>query len=317
MKNPKIKIWRKANLKRSAFYSDFSKECGVIPVKLIEALAALGSIDIDDHSNHAIITDVFKTFSPRLLTYAQNIKLRLQNDFRFIVLKNVGFVNLPPTVRDIFVVGFCALMGKPTPTDQIRKQIIWPVTVDKKSKVTFVTFSQHNHEASFHTDTQYFPAPEEVATLWCVTPDKNGQGVNALVDGRYVLQQLALLPDGGTILQTLFTHTYPFRVPTIFTKTRDDNRPELNRAAVFGNKPFIRYRFDTINEGFRVLRLSPQPEEKYALDMLEKIVADDKSQVRILLKKDEVMLTNNHEILHSRDSFKDINRLLLRVRFNF
>lgn len=312
-----IKIWGKATVNETDFYSDFLDECGSLPAILIDKLAALSGIDIDDHHNHKKITSVLKRFFPPLAIFAKSIKIRLQSGVRFVVIKNIGFIDLPLTVRDIFIVGFCSLMGKSTPTDQIRKQIIWPVTVDAKSKDKFLTFSQHNHEAGFHTDTQYFPFPEDVATLWCISPDKYGEGVNALVDGRFIVRELAALPSGADVLQTLFTNQYPFRVPTIFTKTRDDNRPECTEATILGVKPFIRYRADTIKEGFHVLKIHPQPKEKYALDMVEKIAMDPKSQVRLLLQKDEVLLTNNHEILHSRDSFRDTKRLLLRVRFNF
>lgn len=293
------------------------QECGHIPPKLIEKLSDLKDIDINEANNHKAITKVIVNEFPQLYEYAKEVKQRLNNGLRWMVIENMHFNDLPLVVRDAFIVGFCALMGNPTPTDQIRKQIIWPVTVDKNIKTKITTFSQHNGEASFHTDTQYFEHPETIATLWCVAPDKNGEGVNALVDGRYIVQQLAALQNGPNILQTLFTNCYPFRVPTIFTRSADDDKPEITNACIMGTTPFIRYRLDTILEGIKSLKLSLQSHEQQALDAIERIVGDPQSQAKVFLKKGDILLTNNHEILHSRTAFSDTDRLLLRVRFNF
>jgi len=59
------------------------------------------------------------------------------------------------------------LHGNPTATDQ--KQVIWDVKARQRDSAYFSTFSETDGEAAYHTDTQYFPEPEPIFLLYCMS----------------------------------------------------------------------------------------------------------------------------------------------------
>lgn len=312
-----IIAWNAHTIRAEDILSDFSKEAKHIPKKCIVALSNISHLDVNHSSSHKKLATTIRRTAPRLDAYAKNLMQRVKTGFRCVVVKKLPFSELPQEIRNHFIVGFCSLMGNPTPTDQIHKKIIWPVAVDAKNTDGYLTFSQHNHKAGFHTDSQYFVYPEDVATLWCVYPDKYGMGINGLIDGRYVVQQLATLADSPSILQTLLTTIFPFRVPTIFMKHKGMVPPEITKAPILAPMPFIRYRLDAILEGFRSQKKIPTKKQQKALDAIEAILKKDTNAFNVFLEKNDILMVNNHEVMHSRSSFRDKERLLLRVRFNF
>ena len=50
----------------------------------------------------------------------------------------------------------------------------------------FATFSEHDREAAFHTDTQYYPIPERWFALYVMAPAQCGGGLSVMCDGEAV-----------------------------------------------------------------------------------------------------------------------------------
>lgn len=128
---------------------------------------------------------------PETQTLAQEAQERMLGDLRFTVVRGLGFTQLTKPIRNLYILGFTAQMGVATPTDQVDKKVLWPIKADPNPNVKNTTFSQRLGVAPYHTDTQYFQKPEEMFGLWCLQPDKNGDGISGLVDGRYIVEELS------------------------------------------------------------------------------------------------------------------------------
>ena len=183
-------------------------------------------------------------------------------------------------------------------------------------KVKNLTFSQTLGEAAYHTDTQYFSAPEEMFGLWCLQPDKNGDGVSGLVDGRYIVEELSKTNEGRQMLATLMHTEFPFRVPSVFTASGTDDTVEVFMAPILSEEPFIRYRRETLDKGVAATGKQLEPNQLEAINHLDKQLFKDGVAYSFLIKSEEVAFANNYELLHSRSDFQDPERHLIRVRMN-
>ena len=79
----------------------------------------------------------------------------------------------------------------------------------------------------------------------------------------------------------------------------------------------IRYRNDVIEEGIRLAKSSKTT--KQLLDNFDVFINGDACKMyvsKILLKRGDLLILSNNELLHARDSFLDTNRHLLRARFD-
>jgi alpha-ketoglutarate-dependent taurine dioxygenase len=207
-------------------------------------------------------------------------------------------------------------MGVATPTDQVKKQVLWPVKAELNPTVKNLTFSQRLGEAAYHTDTQYFPEPEEMFGLWCLQPDRNGNGVSGLVDGRYIVEELSKTDEGRQILATLMYSEFPFRVPSVFTSGASDETIEVFMAPIVADKPFVRYRRETLDKGVEVTNTELTGDQLSAINHLDERLSDEQIAYSFLIQAGEVAFANNYELLHSRSDFQDPERHLIRVRMN-
>jgi alpha-ketoglutarate-dependent taurine dioxygenase len=296
--------------------ADFDQE--VTLSNLTVALQPFVGHEQDFHSPEfqSDVAQVISRVIPESTSFSQEAKERTLTDLRFCIVRGLGFNSLPDPIRDLYILGFSAQMGVATPTDQVKKKVLWPVQEDMSPIVKNLTFSQTLGEAAYHTDTQYFKDPEEMFGLWCVQPDRNGDGLSGLVDGRYIVQELAQTEEGRQILN-IFMHTeFPFRVPSVFTAGASDETIEVFMAPILAQKPFIRYRRETLDKGVHATGNSLTPEQRSAVDHLDQQVLDKNISYSFLLQKGEVAFANNHELLHSRSNFQDPARHLIRVRMN-
>ena len=253
---------------------------------------------------------------PSAAEFAKEIKTHLDADPRFVIVNGLQFHTLSSDIRDAFILGFCSLIGNPTKTDKVEGKIIWDVTPREYLGHTNTTFSEHNGEAEFHTDSQFFPSPERYFSLWSLKHASDGGGMNGLVDARRITRNLISERLGAEMMEILFTTDLPFRVPTVFTEQRRDDIPEVLMAPIFAQTPYIRYRKDTLQKGMTVKDSSLEPQVSDAIEKLEKIIADQHLVLHHFLQSGQVLFANNHEILHNRTSFTDKTRHLLRVRMS-
>lgn len=245
---------------------------------------------------------------PRAVDLAQEIRRDALGGRRLSIARGLGFERLEEGVQDLFILAFCGLLGTPCPLSEKIKIVIWPVQpmagLDPKRKR--FNFSVSMTEAEFHTDTSSAPEPEKLFTLWCVRPDPRGGGTSLLVDSRYVVESLKSASHSRRALRILETKELPF-----FLSER-----EVTYAPIFaqGREPFLRYRPVLIEKGCAVAGMRLSRPERKALKLLERRLAWKSMALRVLLRKGEVLVCNNHEIFHGREALRDPGRLLKRVR---
>ncbi len=203
----------------------------------------------------------------------------------------------------------CSLIGNPTKHD-VNKKIIWDIKAKEKCNLENSTFSQHKDYAYFHTDSQYRENPEKYFGICALTPATDNGGVNQIITLSQIISAILLMKDGKAFLDTLKRIFFPFYVPNEF-RLNDEN---IILKPILTNDEFIRFRFDTILKGFEFTK--ENQERKNVLNYFKCIVDSINPVLNYKLKKNEYLIIDNHRVLHSRTSFEDDNRHLIRVRMN-
>jgi alpha-ketoglutarate-dependent taurine dioxygenase len=200
-----------------------------------------------------------------------------------------------PFVRDRapdleFVLGFAARLGRPSERDGgIAAWPVTPVTGDPRA-----TFSQRAGHAALHTDAAYRRDPERGVCLFAVRPAQDG-GRSRLVAGKDVLHAL---PDA--LGRQLSRPDWEWRVPAPFQPG-----PPF-RGAVLSRDGKVRWRADT-------LRPAGTGQERAAAEFAARVETLP-AVVEIPLQEGDVLVLDNHRMLHGRTAFTDPCRLLVRVR---
>jgi hypothetical protein len=106
----------------------------------------------------------------------------------------------------------------------------------------------------------------------------------------------------------------PFRVPAVFTREGKGNSVEVTFAPIFGARPAIRYRLDTLNKGLELYPELDTPDLRRALRIVDNAANNPERMVTLAMPSDSLQLLNNHEALHGRSPFSDFDRHVLRIR---
>lgn len=212
---------------------------------------------------------------------------------------------------------FCSSLGVPTATDPERGTIIWEVTPRKHLPSNHSpTITENAIFADLHTDSSYMPQPEQFVSFMMLHPAEDGGGETFYVDGEAAIKWLEQSAHGSATLRILRETKYLFRVPTSFTRLQSDLTPEWVEAPLLADVPLIRYRRDSLQEGFEAAPERFSDAEKLAAwafgDALQSL-----PQERRYLERGDLLILNNHRLLHGRTAFSDLSRLMLRCRFNF
>ena len=149
--------------------------------------------------------------------------------------------------------------------------------------------------------------------LFAIRQARKG-GLTTILDGRKVIYYLNKTKKGRKCTKILSSNLFPFRVPTAYTKQRSENVPEVIFAPIISKKPLVRFRFDTLSNGFECFPKMRKPEIMWAIDCFNRYIGKHPEKLIFCLNKGEILITNNHEILHGRTAFNDKKRLLLRIR---
>lgn len=240
------------------------------------------------------------------------VSRKLKGGIRFAILEGLRFQDIAdPILRDQYILNVCKSMGLPRPTDQKNHTIIWPVQAKAGMNYNNSTYSEHPDRADMHTDTQYFFQPEVAMSLWCIHPSSDGGGESILVDGRRLVEDI-VAEGRESLIDVLRESVFPFEVPSIFTK----DEAEFFVGPIIGENPFIRYRRQTIDRARANPKYSLENRHLQAINELDTYLSQPSRHARFLLKRGQVLFVNNHEVLHGRTSFADLDRLLLRIRFD-
>ncbi len=270
-------------------------------------------VPLDDEAE---LRDALRDASPSIVTIAGTFRTALESDYSGIVIPRIWLDHLDVARRSLVLFALTLCLGRPTATDRIERRIVWDIKARGAAlKAGHVpTFSEHAYEADLHTDTQYFPEPERYLLLYFVKPAACGGGVSQLRDMRCLKSQLERTEEGCWALDVLSRQELPFRIPTTFTATASPDTVEVTFARIFGDRPGIRFRTDTLERGLAAFPEYDTPEIRKALTILQAEVDNQTLRLDAYMEADSVLVINNHEVLHGRGAFTDHGRHALRIR---
>lgn len=206
-----------------------------------------------------------------------------------------------------------SLIGLPISHDA-NNSIIWDIKSNPDSVSNIKTYSEHNHEAELHTDSQYSEYPEDYFGLLTLKTATCGGGKSMLLSLKDILNELQSLPNGHELEHTLSKTDFPFVVPNVFKKIAS-NENEYNFGPILRPNE-IRFRVDTCEKAIKANPEFCKEDQKLAFEELKKLILNSPSTMEFYLKEKDLIFINNKTMLHGRTSFTDARRHLLRIRMN-
>lgn len=247
-----------------------------------------------------------------IIFFGKLIKEKLQKS-GFVIVKNYDLIKFPESLRENLFLCLCLAVGNPVEHNINKRDYVWKIT-PRKNLGSFPTFSEHNLEASLHTDTQYRLNPEKYVSLCTIKKAKCNGGKLILLDMHDVLQTLQKTNYGKNCLFVLQNTMFPFVVPTVFRENK--NKQELIFAPVISENFQLRYRFDTIKEGLKACGISEKDEKFWSLNFFQDHITYHPCLKELSVQEGEIVFLDNQRVMHGRTKFDDLNRLLLRVRID-
>jgi hypothetical protein len=238
------------------------------------------------------------------------------------VIHNLGLAGLPEDRRNAALYALTLMLGYPTSTDQRTGRVAWDVRARPIEEIDgrFTTFSERIGSADMHTDSSFYPMPEEQFILYVVNVARCDGGHSILVDGEDIYQTLQETEEGRKAFDLLSTTPVPFRVPAIYAA--GENNVEVNVALVFGpaKRPgtrfTMRWRYDAIKKGLDARPELDTPALRAALALMNDVAENRAARFKDQLPTDTLMLADNHHMLHGRTTYTDERRHLVRIRIS-
>ncbi|WP_417782613.1 TauD/TfdA family dioxygenase [Terasakiella pusilla] len=270
---------------------------------------------IPKNNEEAIRIDLAQA-APSLKRLGEDLREKLDRDHSLIMLSRTWIDDLDTDQRAALLFSLALQMGSPTPTDQVDKKVVWDIRAlgDKMKSGHVPTFSEHADEACLHTDTQYYPAPERFMLLYYNHPAACGGGLSYCRDISCIKDEMAKTADGRWALNILETTDLPFRIPTTFTSDKAQDTCEVTFAPILSQTPHVRYRKDTLERGFALHPEYKTADVEKALSLFTQELNRADKNVSAFVQRDQLLAINNHECLHGRSEFKDIQRHAFRIR---
>ena len=211
----------------------------------------------------------------------------------------------------------CSEVGTPIGHDADGK-IVWDIKArePQKGASAVITYSEHNHEADLHTDSQYNDYPEDYFSLLTLKRAACGGGESSLLTLSDILVELSDTPVGREVLNILNETEFPFIVPAVFKKD-PEKEFEFVRGRVINQEAHeIRFRVDTIEKALAHDPGLCTAAQVRAFNFFKNLVRTTKQTRHFFLNDGDLIFINNKTTLHGRSSFTDPERHLLRVRMN-
>ena len=182
---------------------------------------------------------------------------------------------------------------------------------------TLSTGGRYHHTkegGSYHTDgCHIFENPPDYVGLLCLNPAKNG-GVSRFISAYTIHNKLQ---EDKNLLRILYEKFYMDKrnenqadeTPTQFVPIFTYNNGKLNCRCC---------QRELIDAGHEKMNKPLTEYQKNALDNLDKLLANENLAVSYLLKKGDMMYSNNKWLIHDRTDFEDsddenLKRALLRT----
>lgn len=246
------------------------------------------------------------------------------------VIHDLGLAGLPEERRNAALYALTLMLGYPTSTDQRTGRVAWDVRAKPAAEggSRFTTFSERVGSADMHTDSSFYPMPEEQFVLYVVRAARCNGGQSLLVDGDDIYDALQRTEAGRAAFDLLCTTPVPFRVPAVYAAGEEN--VEVHVAPVFDKvtrpatrfsvKPpprfAMRWRYDSILKGLAARPDLDTPALRDALALMNEAAETGAARFEEQLPDDSLMLVDNHHMLHGRTTYTDDSRHLIRIRIS-
>jgi alpha-ketoglutarate-dependent taurine dioxygenase len=192
---------------------------------------------------------------------------------------------------------FKKIFGNTLSHDRADENMIAEIAISEKFQGYLGT---SNSEHPFHTDGAYDDNPPLVTALRCETPAKRG-GETRIVSGKAIYDYLTF--KNKDALEALFASD----ALCVERAGKKSCQPVFRRE---GGRIFIRYRSDDTSTP------SDNIFVQEAMAEIKKFLENDKNYLAFILKRKQVLITDNTRLLHARTAFpKDDPRKMHRLFF--
>lgn len=251
---------------------------------------------------------------PELWQLARTINKLLRRGVSTLVVEDLPFARLDLARSKQALLAFASCIGLPVSADPHRLNLVWEVCPKSGLPSDYTpTITEHCGDAALHTDSAFKRSPETYVMLFAYKPASDGGGLSQVLSAQRLLKSLSKSPDGHRCIRLLRETRFPFQVPTAFTKTRQDTVVEWISAPILSGRGKIRYRHDLIVSALDHGVTSLSSESEWAIAHTARELA--KLNPGILSPRSgDLLILNNHRVLHGRTAFEDRDRMLLRVR---
>ena len=235
----------------------------------------------------------------------------LEGEKGYVILKNLNHQNVGLEDSIKWFTDFCSNIGQLQFHEG--SEYVWHIKA-KKSQSKVFTFSEHNDEAPFHTDSQYRLYPENYQALYVIKKAECGGGLTSLITIKSIYKVLEACQHGAELKHIFTNIELPFAVPTIFKQEKDNDKEVIFGKVLEEGK--IRYRYDTLIKGLEFVPGILSDKQIKMIGEFEKLVNEDIETESYMLENGEMVVLNNKKVLHKRSGFSDLERHLLRIRFD-
>lgn len=251
---------------------------------------------------------------PELWQLARGINKLLRRGVSTLVVEDLPFARLDVARSKQAFLAFASCIGLPVSADPHRLNLVWEVCPKSGLPSDYTpTITEHCGDAALHTDSAFKSSPETYVMLFAYKPASDGGGLSQVLSAQRLLKSLSKSSDGRRCIRLLRETRFPFQVPTAFTKARQDTVVEWVSAPILSGRGKIRYRHDLIVSALDHGVISLSAESQWAIAHTARELAELKSG-SLSLRSGDLLVLNNHRVLHGRTAFKDRDRMLLRVR---
>ncbi|WP_170304240.1 TauD/TfdA family dioxygenase [Duganella radicis] len=238
---------------------------------------------------------------------------------RGLAITGLGLTGLGEAQRNAILYAIALCQGFPTSTDQRTHRVAWDIRARPESgqNSRYVTFSERVGNADMHTDSSFYPMPEEQFMLYVVSAAGCNGGETLLVDVDDIHAELQRSEAGRAAFALLCATPLPFRVPSVYAAS--DDGVEVHLAPVFQRHDgmlAMRWRHDSIVKGLAARPQHDTPAVRAALELLNEVIEFRAPRFCQQLPDDTLLWADNRHALHGRGVYTDPARHLIRIRIS-
>lgn len=225
-------------------------------------------------------------------------------------LKTSGYVivkNLPFDSKNLLFLGFSSFLGNPIVNYSHRTESMITDVFPLKGKVLDPTL--------MHTDSSFWPEPNDITILHCIRKDKNNKGKSRVIT---IDKLLDSLPDSTKIFSKFEKTQFPFALDPRFGDAGFQMQSILTKQNRSGNLVYhVRFNIPDTKWCLENFQITIPEEDIKDLIIFEKIASKLGKEKEFLLENGDLFLYDNKRVLHSRTPcLPDSDRLLQVMKIN-